>query len=82
LGNCCERAERTVVANLFWIWRPLKARPRRTVDPNFDRRHVVGLRTNSGAHSLRYECTAKKLMRLALQIPIDWAEQRKLLGFR
>jgi hypothetical protein len=25
--------------------------------------------------------TAKKLMRLALQIPIDWTEQRKLLGF-
>ena len=27
------------------------------------------------------QLTAKKLMRLALQIPIDWAEQRKLLGF-
>jgi site-specific DNA recombinase len=26
--------------------------------------------------------TAKKLMRLALQIPVDWTEQRKLLGFR
>ncbi len=26
--------------------------------------------------------TAKKLMRLALQIPIDWTEQRKLLGFQ
>jgi site-specific DNA recombinase len=25
--------------------------------------------------------TAKKLMRLALPIPIDWTEQRKLLGF-
>jgi site-specific DNA recombinase len=25
--------------------------------------------------------TAKKLMRLALEIPIDWTEQRKLLGF-
>jgi hypothetical protein len=25
--------------------------------------------------------TAKKLMRLALEIPIDWSEQRKLLGF-
>jgi hypothetical protein len=28
------------------------------------------------------QLTAKKLMRLALQIPIDWAEQRKLLGFQ
>jgi site-specific DNA recombinase len=27
------------------------------------------------------QLTAKKLMRLALQIPIDWTEQRKLLGF-
>ena len=27
------------------------------------------------------QLTAKKLMRLALQIPIDWSEQRKLLGF-
>ena len=26
--------------------------------------------------------TAKKLMRLALQIPIDWTEQRKVLGFQ
>ncbi len=26
--------------------------------------------------------TAKKLMRLALQIQVDWTEQRKLLGFR
>jgi DNA invertase Pin-like site-specific DNA recombinase len=25
---------------------------------------------------------AKKLMRLALQIPVDWTEQRKLLGFQ
>ena len=25
--------------------------------------------------------TAKKLMRLALEIPVDWTEQRKLLGF-
>jgi hypothetical protein len=24
---------------------------------------------------------AKKLMRLALQIPVDWTGQRKLLGF-
>ena len=28
------------------------------------------------------QLTAKKLMRLALQIPIDWSEQRKLLGFQ
>ena len=28
------------------------------------------------------QLTAKKLMRLALQLPIDWTEQRKLLGFR
>jgi site-specific DNA recombinase len=28
------------------------------------------------------QLTAKKLMRLALQLPIDWSEQRKLLGFR
>ena len=27
------------------------------------------------------ERTAKKLMRLAPQIPVDWTEQRKLLGF-
>ncbi len=27
------------------------------------------------------QLTAKKLMRLALEIPVDWAEQRKLLGF-
>ena len=27
------------------------------------------------------QLTAKKLMRLALQIPINWTEQRKLLGF-
>ena len=27
------------------------------------------------------QLTAKKLMRLALEIPIDWSEQRKLLGF-
>jgi hypothetical protein len=27
------------------------------------------------------QLTAKKLMQLALQIPIDWTEQRKLLGF-
>jgi len=25
--------------------------------------------------------TAKKLMRLALEIPVDWTAQRKLLGF-
>ncbi|HET7447965.1 MAG TPA: hypothetical protein VFJ49_08655, partial [Methyloceanibacter sp.] len=29
----------------------------------------------------RPQLTAKKLMRLALQIPIGWTEQRKLLGF-
>jgi MarR-like DNA-binding transcriptional regulator SgrR of sgrS sRNA len=28
------------------------------------------------------QLTAKKLMRLSLQIPINWTEQRKLLGFR
>jgi site-specific DNA recombinase len=28
------------------------------------------------------QLTAKKLMRLTPQIPVDWAEQRKLLGFR
>ena len=28
------------------------------------------------------QLTAKKLMRSALQIPIDWTEQRKLLGFQ
>ena len=27
------------------------------------------------------QLTAKKLMRMALQIPIEWTEQRKLLGF-
>ena len=27
------------------------------------------------------QLTAKKLMRLALQIPVDWTEQRELLGF-
>jgi site-specific DNA recombinase len=27
------------------------------------------------------QLTAKKLMRQALELPIDWAEQRKLLGF-
>jgi site-specific DNA recombinase len=27
------------------------------------------------------QLTAKKLMRLALEIPIDWTEQRRLLGF-
>jgi site-specific DNA recombinase len=26
--------------------------------------------------------TAKRLMRLALEIPIDWTEQRMLLGFQ
>ena len=31
---------------------------------------------------IRLQLTAKKLMRLALQIPIDWTEQRKLLGFQ
>jgi site-specific DNA recombinase len=28
------------------------------------------------------QLTAKKLMRLALEFPIDWTEQRKLLGFQ
>ena len=28
------------------------------------------------------QLTAKKLMRLALEIPVDWTEQRKLLGFQ
>jgi site-specific DNA recombinase len=28
------------------------------------------------------QLTAKKLMRLALQLPTDWSEQRKLLGFQ
>jgi hypothetical protein len=28
------------------------------------------------------QLTAKKLMRLALEIPIDWNEQRELLGFQ
>jgi hypothetical protein len=28
------------------------------------------------------QLTAKKLMRLTAQIPIDWTEQRKLLGFQ
>ena len=28
------------------------------------------------------ELSAKRLMRLALKIPTDWAEQRKLLGFQ
>ena len=27
------------------------------------------------------QLTAKKLMRLALELPIDWTQQRKLLGF-
>jgi hypothetical protein len=27
------------------------------------------------------QLTAKKLMRLALELPVDWTEQRKLLGF-
>ena len=27
------------------------------------------------------QLTAKKLMRLALEMPVDWTEQRKLLGF-
>jgi site-specific DNA recombinase len=27
------------------------------------------------------QLTAKKLMRLALDLPVDWTEQRKLLGF-
>jgi site-specific DNA recombinase len=28
------------------------------------------------------QLTAKKLMRLTLQIPVDWTKQRKLLGFQ
>ena len=28
------------------------------------------------------QLTAKKLMRLALEIPVDWTAQRKLLGFQ
>ena len=28
------------------------------------------------------QLTAKKLMRLALELPVDWTEQRKLLGFQ
>ena len=28
------------------------------------------------------QLSAKRLMRLALQLPIDWGEQRKLLGCR
>jgi site-specific DNA recombinase len=28
------------------------------------------------------QLTAKKLMRLALELPVDWIEQRKLLGFQ
>ncbi len=28
------------------------------------------------------QLTAKRLMRLALKLPTDWAEQRKLLGFQ
>ena len=28
------------------------------------------------------QLTGKKLMRLTPQIPVDWAEQRKLLGFQ
>ena len=28
------------------------------------------------------QLTAKKLMRLTPRIPVDWAEQRKLLGFQ
>jgi hypothetical protein len=27
------------------------------------------------------QLTAKKLMRLSLELPVDWTEQRKLLGF-
>ena len=27
------------------------------------------------------QLTAKKFMRLALELPVDWTEQRKLLGF-
>jgi hypothetical protein len=28
------------------------------------------------------QLSAKRLMRLALKLPTDWAEQRKLLGFQ
>ena len=28
------------------------------------------------------QLTAKKLIRLTLQIPVDWSAQRKLLGFQ
>ena len=28
------------------------------------------------------ELSAKRLMRLALKLPTDWAEQQKLLGFQ
>jgi site-specific DNA recombinase len=28
------------------------------------------------------ELSAKRLMRLSLKLPTDWAEQRKLLGFQ
>ena len=28
------------------------------------------------------QLTAKKLMRFALELPVDWNEQRKLLGFQ
>jgi hypothetical protein len=28
------------------------------------------------------QLSAKRLMRLALNLPTDWAEQRKLLGFQ
>jgi len=28
------------------------------------------------------QLTAKKLMRLALELSVDWTEQRKLLGFQ
>jgi hypothetical protein len=34
----------------------------------------------NGKH--RSELSAKRLMRLALKLPTDWAEQRKLLGFQ
>jgi hypothetical protein len=34
----------------------------------------------NGKHPL--ELSAKRLMRLALKIPTDWAEQRRLLGFQ
>ncbi len=34
----------------------------------------------NGKHPL--ELSAKRLMRLTLQLPTDWAEQRKLLGFQ